>query len=349
MSRLEDSGMSSSEAASKLHYLGISSDIETLLWAITGTLFSVGAVSLIWELLMRTSWLAFVREGIAGALAEPATVDINSKGRQEEHLLGLLRRVHGDALGEAIFRESTCDAVARDRLRKDFEYVITLRPGNHLPLQFFSAHLSISFTLERLPSVKPAGQKVHVGFRFVQRDRDFHAEYERKNAAERLALYRYILLTDYSPLAADADLSPWFKVSSCSFQEEAGPTAVSAKPATARLEDGGWWRIDLEPTSIRKWNKIARTRRPCKVRIEIETLVDQSRPEFPIALGYPVLNFRSRLNATQVNVQKVEVLEFFTTPGRFEPYSTTVVPGEAGGRLDDFILPDSGLTYSWRS
>jgi hypothetical protein len=344
---LTRSGIDPGVAKTKLDEIANGPYATIVLWSIGGTLVSIGMIALAWDVWLHHSWLNLVREELVSALVNPETLRRIRKNRRVKLLEELLSVRHGSELGRALFRESCAMEQSARMMRKDFLYNIEVSPGTK---QHHRANFLISFTVPRLQ------QPTTVYFSQVRDSLDFHARYQELIDSSPGAIYRYVLL---SPTAIAHTQS--FDISAARVESIASDDRFVLLKSRLGIQNELGTEFILEPTSKERRRLKSICEEECRVTLAISTVVDSTRNEFPIWLGYPVKNFRSRIVARAIATE-VDVLEFFTSSSRFRredvDYNTPDMKPQAqnadesvvwaSGVLNDLILPNSGLTYIWR-
>lgn len=338
LNALVATGMDPGSAVEALNSIRTGPVFTTVLWAVAGTMVSIGAVSIAWEHSQSVASEARMREGIIRAMTNPKTVKRIKRARQPEFLREMLIGRHGEILGQAIYDKSETLAKRHQLMRRDFLYniVLTRRDAN-----FYTARFHISFLATRLP------QEPTIRFAQVKHSLDLHARYQELIDDSTNTVYRYILHSFHRGEAKDL-----FEVVNCTIEDQVGKKKIALNPESRT--EGGQYVVRLTPSPAERNHMKEMLRHECRLEIDICTVVDRSRAEFPILLGYPVQDFRSSLDARAIDASYVDVLEFFTSNHRYRREDMKELAGEgtngahASGVLQDLILPDSGLTYTWR-
>lgn len=331
---LEAGGMDPAAASLYLRQIVGGSWLQATLFSISGTLFSLGAITLAWELISRRTWLDFVKSALSDLFVDP-TFSFTLSEWRERSLEAILIARHGPDLGEAVFREVKSSALHPTLMKKDFSYDITLSPLKGSS-DFYAANFSLRFTVPSLTDT-PVVLFTRQADSSILRD-----TYETLVKDEDV-IYRYLLHT-----AHDCDLENHFRVLSASIEGSRGTPSLDLTPVPAASANGEY-RLLLQPQANCRRSFKQMVRGECTLSLGIETVVDAAKSELPIFLGYPVKKFSSRLDARQIGASVVDVFEFFTAPTPYRRDNHIGTSGIAAGHLDDVILPDSGLAYVWRS
>jgi hypothetical protein len=345
---LIDQGQSPSDARNILDSLVRDSGWATILWNISGTLVSIGLIALAWDLWLNLSWINLLREELYSTLARPSSIRRVRRSRQGRLLSELLNVYHGNDVGSAMYAESQAMRRGARMLRKDFLYNIEISKLNE---HFHRADLHISFVL---PKVDPA---FTVQFSRVRDSLDFHSRYQDLVDSAPRAIYRYVLHSAVAPPIDETSFTvTQARVESCESGRTIDLTVRSVTPMGDQSAE-----FQLCPTGGNKGLLRKICANECRVTLTIRTLVDAGRTEFPIWLGYPVREFRSRIVTRSIGAREVDVLEFFSSNTRYRREDFETEPAGppswkelghgtamASGVLDDLILPNSGLTYVWR-
>lgn len=335
LDRLTADGMDGSDATALLDDIKGSSAIGTVLTSLGGTLVGIGLVSMAWDLWVNRNWMKSIRDAVLHTVS--GDVQVDPRQARETLLKRTLTSMHGPALGAALFAQSR--EISSREVRSDFIYDVELtgRDGGYI-----SAEFRLVFKLPYLP------EHPRVTFACVSNSLDFHNRYQQLVSNNPETLYRYVLVVDDDPRIG----VPPFSVVDFSVTSRRGAMRFDQRQSTS--SQGGHERhvdFDIQRASKRLW-KQARNE-PCEVELHIQTVIDGSRNDFPICFGYPVDGFRSRLDASAISANSVDVLEFFTSSMPFRREDSqrghpAHSRGWASGRLDGLILPDSGLTYVWQ-
>lgn len=312
---------------------------EQAMFSLGTTLVSLGTIAIAWDIWLHTTWVALVRDEIIGAITRSSTAKRLRKNYRAKILREILEDEHGSEVGQAMFRESLSISKSTQAMRSDFIYNIRLSPLNS---EFHRARFLLEFTISRLP------RKLRVLFSHVRDSLDFHARYQQVTNRCPDAIYRYVL---HSTTAPGRDC---FIIEKAWVSYDGNQTELY--PEVGRTDDEGTEFLLKATTSTGEKTIYRQSVSPVTIHLEISTVVDARRNEFPIWLAYPVKDFRSRMDASGIGVTEVDVLEFFTSAQRFRREDLTGDCGEpesaglvtASGRLEDLILPNSGLTYIWR-
>lgn len=337
LTQLTSRGVSAATAVAELDQLRGGSFASNLLVAVGGSCLAIGVISIGWEVVVNTAWLRLVREEIIHALTKPGLV--TSISRRSDLLASLLVSFHGKELGRAMLRESETMLEKAPDLRQDFTYNIRLseRDASYVAATFY-----IAFTLPRLP------KRSCISFVQLRDSLEFHERYQQLLASDPSSIYRYILLSDQ--IGAPQEL---FLVESATVEStRRSPNISTSLVAVERSSDAGHHILELRSDDADRSLLREISHAECRVTLRISTVVDARRSEFPILFGYPVKTFRSMMDASGLGAVSVDVLEFFTSPKRFrreDGTSGAESPNVVTGLLDDVILPDSGLTYIWRT
>jgi len=334
---LERGGMSSRDAVTTLQELTGSSLLSSTLWALFSTLIAIGVVSLFWEMPLRSTWLRVVQESLTQLLLRPDVLRFTSARDLDAALREILQAIHGDDLGDALYRSRLDGSIRDQRLKEHFEYNITLCPHPTLAPDFHAATIYLEFDVRSLPKT------LGVETARLQDSLELHKKYHDLTSGSE-AMYRYILLS-----TKDVDLSTHFVLGDCQVSALEGndQAPIQLVPAAEPCRADGRMTVRLKPGPGfgPAFQRIRGGR--CRMKMTISTVVDSARREFPILLGYPVNQFRSTFDATRCGVSRVDAVEFFSSPHRYVRTDTPASCSVVAGHLDDYILPDSGLIYTW--
>ena len=299
--------------------------------ALASQCVGIGILSLIWELFIEKSWFKLVQNQISDTLTKPEVVEYLNDDYQIRMLEQLLLNISGQHIGKTVYKSIENNSFNENKMMKDFVYNISLTEKND---EFYNANFYIKFTTSEIP------KDLSIRFTKLNSGLEIHNFYQDL-VKTHTDIYRYILLSGYENLPDKCFLITECKIKSNNLEVKLNPIYPDNL-----LEES----IKLKPNQgdKSKFNKICKSKN-CEIAIYINTIIDKNWNYFPIMFGYPVNKFNTRLDASNVGISQIDILEFFTSSGDFlrdEGIIGDVIA--ASGRLDEIMLPDSGLVYVWK-
>lgn len=343
--QLSRNGTSVSQSKDKLDAVAEGSRFSIIISAIGGTLVSIGLVALAWEILLNRAWLQTIKSELAEALADPEAIRNIAKRKQGVVLKQILLDYHGKELGEALFGQ--IESLKQDSrgIRKDFSYQVLIYPGSK---EHHRARFKISFVVPRLPA------KPRLAFAQVVDSLDLYTKYDALIESSPDSIYRYILQSS-TRVNPEVD----FVIDNVRIETVVGnKMCIDLHSTVVSDEITDSVTFQLKPSTTDQLAFRALRKGECRVTLDISTVVDAQRSEFPIWLGYPVRDFRSQIVVQAIGAQHVDVLQFFSSSARYRREDVRVQhqnqanspanSAVASGVLEGLVLPNSGLTYIWR-
>jgi len=306
-----------------------------LFLSLASTCISMGLLSFAWELVMQRSWLGMVREHILDSLSKPEVAEHLNYDWKLKIINQLLIGISGNYIGKTLFDEIKSDSFSELLMRKNFVYNITISDGNE---DFYNARFYIHFTISKI--------NTPLSIRFAKQNRSIEIHnYYQELFNEDDDIYRYILYTNKEKLPENSFEIERFVLSSSNKQMNIIMEPIY--PSKEKLTEESII-LKVPKNDEITFKKICRNG-DCELTIILNTIIDKSWGYFPIMFGYPVKKFSSRFDSQSKEISDINILEFFTSSGKFiRDESIHYDSIAAAGTLDDIILPDSGLVYVWK-
>lgn len=305
--------------------------LSDIFLALAAQCMGIGALAVIWELFMETSWLKIIRNHILNTITTPEVAEYLETDWQTKILRQLLLSIAGNHIGSTVYKGIENDSFNEEKMRKDFIYNISLAEKDE---HFYNAQFYIKFTTSEIR------KNFSIRFSKLNNSLEIHNYYQNlvKNNSD---IYRYILLSEQEELPDDC-----FSVMECKIKSNNLEVELNPIYPKNLLNNS----IELKPQKedSKNFKKICK-KKNCEIMIRINTIIDKRWNYFPIMFGYPVSKFSTRLDAGNTDISQIDMLEFFTSVGNFirnEGINENIVA--AAGKLEEIMLPDSGLVYVWK-
>ena len=318
-----------------------------LLIALGGALFTIFAISLIWELFVRRSWLREMRHYIFRALCSPqARRYSDTTDWQLEILHQIMTNLSEKRVSDLLHLRFKAGTFSPEKSRKNLHYEAILSDMQQsdenyaaLASRFFNAHFEIKFSAVITES--DSLRKVRLLFR--NNSSDISDLYYQALEEYDGDIYRYILLTNCEN---DFASTPAIKVVSCKIVHKRKVLNYSVKQSDKEL---GVILLTIHENLKSVFKECVGDE--CEISLVIETFVDKQYPFYPMMFGYPVDTFITKFSINSNDVSGVSLVPFFISDESFIHDSTGTHQGTswASGHINGLSLPNSSLVYVWNT
>jgi len=316
--------------------------IAELLIALGGALFTIFAISLIWELFVRRSWLREMRNYIFMTLCSPQASNYSDTTDWQMEILGqIMTNLSSDKVSEFLHHRFQNEFFSPQRTRKNFNYEVVLseidEAGNPLSGKFFKA--SIEFKFHTLIAKSDFSRKVRLVYR--ENSSDLADSYYQSLEDFDNDIYRYIFLTSKD---SSYFTTPVLTVTSCRMKHKRTSIALTV---TKSSDEDNVTIVAVSDKDKRGFNDFVGEE--CEISFTIETYVDKQYSFYPMIFGYPIDHFTTKLSICSGDVSGVYIVPFFNSDESFNLDGTGKYNGTswAAGHINHLSLPSSSLVYVW--
>jgi hypothetical protein len=314
--------------------------LEKIFWTFIETFLSLSILLIVYEAYIHKNFIDLVGRKVVEAQLLDSTI-IEEFGDVKKHtgIKKLLCSVHGKSLGDTINSlHSKNDRFNNNKFKEDFTYDITLEPHDSLK-DFFKAVFKIGFSCKL-----PNSNNLEIESAVVKDGFDFQRRY-CSLIKNNKSIYRYILLTNQT-IKLDDSL---FKIIDFNVMLNGGDQIINYT-CSYNMDGDDILRVLFKPRSKKDIYTIKKEKgNMCRFSLNIETIVDKNIQVFPIRLPFPVKNFNSSFTAVKgTEINSIDMVEFINATDNFnKSQSSATHIAQVQGKANGWIIPDSGLVYTW--